>query len=135
MKEEGANPGGRVILFDGVCHLCNAFVQFVLPRDPGGQFSFAPLQSGFARQRLGALNVSSIVLVEPGGVLYAERAVLSILSRLQAPWPLLARIAGWLPDPLLAWGYRVVARHRYRLFGRESVCALTQSGWKERFLA
>ena len=135
VKEDLGEPARPVILFDGVCHLCNGFVQFVLQRDPTAQFAFAPLVSEFARQRLGALHLDSIVLVEGGKVAYAEMAVRRILSRLERPWPWVARIAGWLPAPLLAWGYRFVARHRYRLFGREEVCKLPQPRWKGRFLS
>src|ERR1039457_1893190 len=109
VKEDSRGSARPVILFDGVCHLCNGFVQFVLQRDPTAQFAFAPLVSEFAVRR--------------------------ILSRLERPWPWVARIAGWLPAPLLAWGYRFVARHRYRLFGREEVCNLPQPRWKGRFLS
>ena len=123
-----------LILFDGGCRLCNRFVRFVLPRDPDAHFAFAPLQSEFARQRLGTPHQDSIVLVDNGRVLYAEIAVLRILSRLQPPWPWLARTVGLLPGPFLAWGYRVVARHRHRFFGRGEVCMLPQPNWKSRFL-
>ncbi len=134
VKEDIAESRQPVILFDGVCHLCNRFVRFVLSRDPASHFAFAPLQSEFARQRLGAVHLDSIVLAESGQVVYAEIAVLRILSRLNRPWPWLAQMTGWLPGPLLAWGYRFVARHRYRLFGRDEICALPQPGWKDRFL-
>ena len=137
MKEEGEESTRPVILFDGVCQLCNGFVQFVLPRDPDGHFAFAPLQSEFARRRLGVMHLDSIALAESGEVVYAEIAVLRILSRLNRPWPWLAQMVGWLPGPLLAWSYRFVARHRYRMFGRDrdKVCALPQPGWKNRFLS
>ena len=124
-----------VILFDGACHLCSGFVRFVLARDPSGQFAFAPLQSQFARQRLCSLHLNSIVLVDGDRVDYAETAVRRILSRLTPPWPSLARIAGWLPAPLLAWGYRVIARRRYLLFGRDDVCTLPCPGARDRFLS
>ncbi len=123
-----------MILFDGVCHLCNGFVQFVLKRDQGGYFGFAPLQSAFAVARLGAVQLDSIVVVEGGEVFHAEAAALRVLARLSAPWPAIARIAGVLPRPLLAWGYRLVARHRYQWFGREDQCMLPLPEWKGRFL-
>jgi predicted DCC family thiol-disulfide oxidoreductase YuxK len=135
VREGVAESTRPVILFDGVCHLCNGFVQFVLARDTAGLFAFAPLQSEFARQRLGTLRLDGIVLVDGDRLVYSETAVLGILSRLKRPWLWLARTAGWLPGPLLAWGYRLVARHRYRLFGRDEVCMLPRPHWKSRFLA
>ena len=134
VREDVGESTRPVILFDGVCHLCNGFVQFVLPRDRASHFAFAPLQSEFARRRLGVVPLDSIVLAESGELVHAEIAVLRILSRLNRPWPWLAQMAGWLPGPLLAWGYRFVARHRYRLFGRDEICALPQPVWKDRFL-
>jgi predicted DCC family thiol-disulfide oxidoreductase YuxK len=128
-------PTRPVILFDGVCHLCNGFVQFILRRDRAGQFDFAPLQSDFARQKLGTLHLDGVVLLEDGQVIHDEAAALRILSRLRAPWPAVARIAGWLPRPLLAWTYRLIARNRYKLFGKEEVCAMPRPEWKSRFLS
>jgi predicted DCC family thiol-disulfide oxidoreductase YuxK len=123
-----------VILFDGHCHLCNVFVRFVLCRDPAGQFRFSPLQSEFARRRLNGLHLNSVVLVERDGIYFAEAAALMILARLGRPWSWVARVAWWLPGPVLAATYRFVARHRYRIFGRDEVCGLPLPGWKERFL-
>jgi predicted DCC family thiol-disulfide oxidoreductase YuxK len=123
-----------VILFDGVCHLCTGFVQFVLRRDRAGQFDFAPLQSEFARQRLGTLHLDGVVLLDNGEVIQDEAAALRILSRLESPWPAIARVAGWLPTRLLAWGYRLIARHRYSLFGKDDQCMLPRPEWKGRFL-
>jgi predicted DCC family thiol-disulfide oxidoreductase YuxK len=119
-----------VILFDGVCHLCNGLVQFVLRRDPAAVFDFAPLQSEFAR---GRFSLESVVLLEAGQLYYAQDAVLRILSRLTSPWPLLSRIAALLPRNVLAWAYRQVARHRYRWFGKYETCALPPAGSEGRF--
>jgi len=124
-----------VILFDGVCHLCDGFVQFILKRDPAGHFAFAPLQSEFAQQRLGTLHLDSIALLEGDEILHAERAALRILSQLPQPWPTLASIAGSLPGSVLSWGYRLIARNRYRLWGKEETCMLPQPQWKDRFIA
>ncbi len=124
-----------VILFDGVCHLCNGFVQFVLRRDAQSQFDFAPLQSEFGRRSLAGAGWDSVVLVENDQRYEAEAAVLRILSRLTAPWPQIATALSWLPKPLLRWGYRTIARYRYALFGRDEVCILPRPEWKGRFLA
>ena len=130
-----ADSSRPLILFDGVCHLCNGFVQFVLTRDTAGQFDFAPLQSSFGQEKLGHRTWDSVVLVEGERRYEAEFAVLRILSGLREPWPFLAKVLGWFPKSLLAWGYRLIARHRYTLFGREEVCALPRPEWKGRFLA
>lgn len=135
VRGDADGSSGPVILFDGVCHLCNGFVQFVLRRDPPGRFAFAPLQSHFSLQRLGRDHLESIALVDKGEVVYAEIAVIRILSQLTPPWRWLARIVSWLPQPILASSYRMVARHRYRLFGRDEFCVLPKPEWKARFLS
>lgn len=126
-----------MILFDGVCHLCNGFVRFVLARDRG-RFAFAPLQSEYARRTLGGRSADSVVLIEQGGVFEAEDAALRIARRLRQPWPLVAALLQWLPRRLLAAAYRSIARHRYSWFGREEVCPLPPPEWppesKDRFL-
>jgi len=128
--------GGRpVIIYDGVCHLCHGFVQFVLRRDSARIFDFAPLQSPFAVERLGDIGLKSVVLLEGGQVYVAEDAVLRIFARLPAPWPLVSRVLARLPRLLLASAYRLIARHRYRLFGRSEQCMLPPAGSSGRFVA
>ena len=119
-----------VILFDGVCHLCNGMVRFVLRRDAAGVFDFAPLQGEFAR---GRFNLDSLVLLDAGKVYAAEDAVLRILARLRWPWPLVARIARLAPRAVRSWVYRLVARNRYRWFGKHETCALPPTGSEGRF--
>lgn len=119
-------PAHPVILFDGVCHLCNGFVRFVLARDPHGHFRFAP--------RTAADLGDSVVLSDAGQLYFAEDAVLRILRQLGGPWTLAARILGCLPRRLLAWGYHFIARHRYAWFGRDETCALPRPEWVDRFL-
>jgi predicted DCC family thiol-disulfide oxidoreductase YuxK len=123
-----------VILFDGVCHLCNGFVQFILRRDPAGRFDFAPLQSDFAQQQLGTIHLDNIVLLEGTQVYHAEAAALRILSQLRQPWPTIARLAAILPRALQAWAYRWIARNRYKIWGKEEICMLPEPQWKGRFL-
>jgi predicted DCC family thiol-disulfide oxidoreductase YuxK len=127
-----------VILFDGVCNLCNRFVQFVIAGDPDGNFQFAALQSDQA-QRLIAGRMSpdplpdSIVLVDDGGVWTRSSAALRIAARLSFPWPL-ASVFFIVPPPLRDWAYDIVARNRYRWFGKRDVCMTPTPAMRSRFL-
>jgi predicted DCC family thiol-disulfide oxidoreductase YuxK len=132
------SPGHHLILFDGVCNLCNGFVQFVIRRDPAGRFQFAALQSASARRTLSLLDAPSplpdtIVLVEESTVFTGSTAALRIARRLSFPWPLAGALLA-IPRPLRDWLYGVVARHRYRWFGRGSVCMVPTAELRSRFL-
>ncbi|GAC1371489.1 MAG: thiol-disulfide oxidoreductase DCC family protein [Hymenobacter sp.] len=130
------------ILFDGVCNLCNGFVQFVIRHDPRGRFRFAALQSEAARALLAAHGLAALgpaaepesVLLLSGGQLYSHStAVLRIAHRLGGVWRVLG--AGWvLPRAWRDALYRFVARHRYRWFGRQESCLLPTPALKARFL-
>ena len=128
-----------VILFDGVCNLCNGFVQFVIARDPRAQFAFASLQSKAAarllskRPRWTESTPDSIVLIDGGTVYRESSAVLRIARGLGFPWAL-AYAAMAVPPPLRDWVYRWVARHRYRWFGRREVCMIPTPELRARFL-
>ena len=131
-----------LILFDGVCNLCNGFVQFVIRHDPAGRFRFAALQSAAGQAVLAAhgLDANAIatepdsVLLELDGRLYSHSgAVLRIARELGGPWRLL--LAGYvLPRPWRDAAYRFVARHRYRWFGRQESCWLPTPELKARFM-
>lgn len=129
----------RVILFDGVCNLCDNSVRFIFRNDPTGQFHFAPLQSERATQLLAERGISapdlnSILLIEDGAVFSHSTAALRIARRLRAPWPIL--YAGIIiPKPLRDAVYRVIARNRYKWFGQKESCSLPPPGLRERFLA
>ena len=131
-----------LILFDGVCNLCNGFVQFVIRQDPTAKFQFAALQSSAGQAVLAAhgLDAATVaaepesVLVEQAGHLYSHSdAVLRIARELGGPWRLL--LAGrLLPRAWRDAAYRFVARHRYRWFGRQDSCWLPTPNLKARFL-
>jgi predicted DCC family thiol-disulfide oxidoreductase YuxK len=129
---------GPVILFDGVCNLCNGAVRFVAERDPGGVFRFASLQSeaGQALLRLHGLRTGdfdSVVLVDDGRVRTKSTAALAIAARLSGPWPALSAlrfIPTFLRDPV----YDLVARYRYRVFGRSEECMVPTPEMRARFL-
>ncbi|MDB5235462.1 MAG: hypothetical protein JWR44_2455 [Hymenobacter sp.] len=135
-------PVPDTILFDGVCNLCNGFVQFIIRQDPAGHFHFAALQSDAARALLAAQGIAPTqhaaelesVLLLSGGRLYSHStAVLHIAQKLGGVWRLAA--VGWLlPRPWRDALYRFVARHRYRWFGREESCMLPTPALKARFL-
>ena len=126
-----------VILFDGVCNLCNGFVKFVIARDPAGRFQFGPLQSPAARRLLGSIHSEpwsdSVVLVENGRVWTRSAAALRIARGLSFPWPL-AYVFVVVPRPLRDWIYNLVARNRYRWFGKRDVCMVPTRELRARFI-
>jgi predicted DCC family thiol-disulfide oxidoreductase YuxK len=125
-----------VLLFDGVCTLCNGFVRFVIERDPAGRFQFAPLQSDAARRLLGAAQQplpDSLVLVEDSRLFTRSTAALRVARGLRFPWPL-AYVFVAVPRPVRDWVYDAVARNRYRWFGRREICMVPTPELRSRFL-
>lgn len=127
-----------MILFDGVCNLCNGFVQFVIARDPSGRFKFGTLQSEAARHLMASANAAggradSVVLLEDGRVWTQSSAALRILRRLTFPWPL-AYAFVLTPRPMRDWIYGIVAHNRYRWFGRRDVCLVPTPELQGRFI-
>ncbi|MBB6097698.1 putative DCC family thiol-disulfide oxidoreductase YuxK [Deinobacterium chartae] len=135
MSGPSLQPG--VILFDGVCNLCNGAVQFILLRDPQARFRFASLQSETG-QRLRAAgqvpeDTDSFVLLEGGRTYLRSDAALCIARGLGGPWRLLYVLI-LLPRPLRDAVYCLIARNRYRIFGRREACLLPRPEWRSRFL-
>ena len=134
---------GPVILFDGVCAVCNRFVQLVLERDEAGLFRFAPLQSEYGRgaaERGGhdPDEISSVLLVlEPGTareqVLDRSAAVLWIAERLGGVYSLLVPFKV-LPRAVLDPLYTAFANLRYRVMGKQEVCMVPKPEWRARFI-
>lgn len=128
---------GPILLFDGVCNLCNGAVQFVIRRDPMGKVRFASLQS-VAGQRLIAKVPSdrprdSVILVRQGQVFTESGAILRTLTFLRWPWPLFSVLL--IVPPLIRDGvYRYIARNRYRWFGRRETCMIPSAEIRSRFL-
>jgi predicted DCC family thiol-disulfide oxidoreductase YuxK len=124
--------------------LCNRLVQFVLPRDPQAVFHFAALQSELGRSIVkrhgrdpGALDTVYLVVNQRSAkpvLLERARAALFVLKTLGFPWSLIAPPLGILPDFLLTIGYNLVARHRYRVFGRYDTCPLPSPEHRQRFV-
>ncbi|MBN8678968.1 MAG: thiol-disulfide oxidoreductase DCC family protein [Chitinophagales bacterium] len=128
-----------VLLFDGVCNLCNASVQWVLLRDKKGVFRFAALQSEIGQHLLKARGMSgetldSVVVVSGEQVLTHSDAPLEVVRLLGGGWSLLY-VFRWLPRWIRDSIYRYIARNRYRWFGKKESCMLPRPEWKERFLS
>jgi len=134
-----STPDGPILLFDGVCNLCNGAVQFIIRRDPCGRFRFAALQSDAAKALLQSAGAGagglpdSMVLIEDGRLYTRSSAALRVARHLRFPWPLV-RVFWIVPRPLRNWMYGFVARHRYRWFGRRDQCMLPTPELQARFL-
>ncbi|MBL8990405.1 MAG: thiol-disulfide oxidoreductase DCC family protein [Phycisphaerae bacterium] len=134
------HDGRAVVLFDGVCNLCNGSVRFIVRRDRAGRIAFAPLGSPAAARVLSAAGVEgvalpdSLVLVRSGRVHVCSGAALRIAGLLRWPWPVLTVLLA-IPWPLRDWVYRWVARNRYRWFGRRETCMMPTPELRSRFLA
>ena len=135
---QGEDDGrGGVVVFDGVCNLCNAWVRFVIRRDPRGRFSFAPFDSAAAGSLLGKGGSTgepqSVILVQQGEVYRKSTAVFRIARGLRFPWSLLWAFMA-VPRPIRDWAYGVVARRRYRWFGKADNCMVPTPDLRARFL-
>jgi predicted DCC family thiol-disulfide oxidoreductase YuxK len=135
----GSVPARSVVLFDGICNLCNGMVAFVIARDPGARFAFGALQSAAARTLLQDVSApeplpDSVVLLEGRRVYTKIDGGAPIARGLRFPWPLaLAFFA--LPRPVRDWLYDVVARNRYRWFGQRAVCMMPTPELQRRFIS
>jgi predicted DCC family thiol-disulfide oxidoreductase YuxK len=128
-----------ILLFDGICSMCNAAVQFVLDNDPAPGLRLASLQSTAARPFLDAAGLppdylGSLVLVQDGQTFLGSDAALRAALLLRAPWPLLARTGLAVPRPIRDRVYNWVARNRYRWFGTRDACRLPAPHERARFL-
>ncbi|MCS7046133.1 MAG: thiol-disulfide oxidoreductase DCC family protein [Gemmataceae bacterium] len=128
----------RVVIFDAECKLCNGWVKFIVAHDPHERLRLTSLRSatGQALLRWSGLptqQFDTIVFVEQGRVFTRSEAVLRMARYLAWPWAALA----WclvLPRPLRDWMYDIVARHRYRWFGKETTCLVPTRETVRRFL-
>lgn len=130
-----SNP---IILFDGVCNLCNSSVQFVLKHEKHHNFKFASLQSNFGQLKLKEFNLKtedfdSIVLLEKGKLYRKSTAVLKISKHLKFPFSLLSLFL-IIPNFIRNFVYDFIAKNRYKWFGKEETCWLPEPKFKNRFL-
>ena len=128
-----------VLLFDGVCNLCNATVQFIINRDRNKKFRFAPLQSVNGQQAkvlngIPADELESVILFVEGKIYKKSDAALQIVRRLDGAWPvffIFYIVPRFLRDPI----YDLVAKYRYKWFGKRDSCMMPDPDLKSRFLS
>lgn len=127
-----------VLLFDGVCNLCNSSVQFIIKNDKKGKFKFASLQSDYGQKaikdyNLGDENLKTVILIADGKAYKKSTAALEVAKRMDGLWPLLY-IFWIVPYPLRDLIYNWVANNRYKWFGKKDQCMIPSPALKDRFI-
>ncbi|WP_223590109.1 thiol-disulfide oxidoreductase DCC family protein [Neobacillus bataviensis] len=127
----------RIVLFDGVCNLCNNSVHFILKRDINRSFKFASLQGETGQKLLKqyGLNtaMNSFVLIENNKPYLKSTAALRVCMKLRGAWRLFSLFIV-IPKPFRDFVYEVIANNRYKWFGKKESCLLPLPEWKDRFL-
>lgn len=127
-----------IIFFDGVCNLCNNFVQLIIRNDRQEKFLFSPIQSDFARKfllenKFNGQDSDSVILFIDGSFYTKSNAALRIAKSMNGLWPLF-----WIfiiiPSPIRNWVYDFIARNRLKWFGTRNECMIPSSQNKKRFL-
>ena len=134
----GMNPKSQILLFDGVCNLCNGLVQFIIKRDKKDRFRFAALQSAKGQALCQKLNLplsgfDSIVYLKNGKCFLKSSAALHVLNDLGGFWRLFFGLM-LLPKPIRDVLYDLVAQNRYKLFGKRAECMIPTPELKKKFL-
>lgn len=129
---------GAIVLFDGVCNFCNSSVNFVIQHDRKGYFNFAPLHSTVGWELLNKYKVEtskadSVVVIDDGRVSLRSDGALHVAGKLDKPWSWLGFLI-IVPRPIRDFIYRLLAKYRYRLFGKKDVCMIPTPELKQRFL-
>jgi len=127
-----------IILFDGVCNFCSGSVMFIIRRDPKGFFRFAALQTEAGERimeqyGIGPDRPESIILVEQDRVFYRSTAALRIARRLRHGWPLFYAFI-IVPPVIRDFFYNIIARNRYRWFGKREACFVPTDEIRKRFV-
>lgn len=140
MKDLNSLPKNtQIILFDGVCNLCNGAIQFIIKKDKHRIFRYASLQSEFGKKLLEERNINpkktdSIVLINPTVAFYVKSsAVLEISKKMSGLYPVLS-VFLILPTKFRDWIYDFIARNRYQWFGKKEACMIPTPELKALFL-
>ena len=128
-----------IVLFDGVCSFCNNSVNFIIDRDSRQQFVFAPLQENTGQSilenfKLSTQNFDAIILYRHGKIYKKSSAALQIARKLDGLWPLCFWLFWLVPSFIRDAAYDILARNRYKWFGREEACRMPTPELRARFL-
>ncbi|TLU55427.1 MAG: thiol-disulfide oxidoreductase DCC family protein [Chlorobium sp.] len=138
MHKSSAALPENIVIFDGVCNLCEFSVNFIFEHDTVGHFSFTPAQSPLGASLLKHFGINTsrldtVVLVSGDRAFTRSAAAIEIASRLDMPWNLLTLFQA-VPEPLRDVMYDLIAQNRYQLFGKKDECMLPSEELRRRFL-
>lgn len=128
----------RIVVFDGVCVFCNSLVNFIIARDPAANISFVPMQSPIAKQLMADFEIdntgmNTFVLLKHNKAYIRSSAALELSKDLSGYWRFL-NVFRIIPRPLRDLIYRLVARNRYRWFGKLNTCMIPDDSIRARFI-
>jgi predicted DCC family thiol-disulfide oxidoreductase YuxK len=129
-------PSEKILFFDGVCNLCNFFIDFLIRQKPDATLFFAPLQGRTAQQKLEhslTKDVQSVIYLKDGKAYRESSAALMVLADLGGIWTM-ARVFLIVPVFVRDGVYRWVARNRYKIFGKRETCRLPTPEERRQFL-
>ena len=127
----------NIILFDGLCNLCNNLVSFLIKYDKNNIFHFAALQTNVGEKIIHKYHIlndrKSIILIKEGIVLYKSDAIIEIAKKLSG-WPYLLKYAFLFPKFLRDGIYDLIAKNRYYIFGKKEICPIPSENDKKKFI-
>ena len=133
-----AEPAKNIVLFDGVCNLCNGLVRFIIKRDRFGKFKFASLQSDIGQQLLTRFGLAknefeSFVFIQGDKYYLRSAAALKVLKELGGIWRAFY-VFILIPRSIRDFMYNLIAKSRYKIFGKRDVCMVPTPELQERFI-
>lgn len=127
-----------IVIFDGVCNFCNGAVNFIIKRDPNGVYAFTPMQSSLAQELMDKheihnVGIDTFLLIKNDQCFVFSSAALEIAKDLAGFWYMF-RVFGLVPRAIRDFFYKVFARNRYTLFGRQETCMMPSEKVRSRFV-
>jgi predicted DCC family thiol-disulfide oxidoreductase YuxK len=137
MRDEEIRQG-HIVLFDGVCNLCNGSVYFILKREKAPSFRFASIQSRIGKELLMWCRFpqdfsDAVIYIENGHIYIGSTAALKIGQRLKFPWSVISSLGLLVPRAIRDWVYNQIGTHRYQWFGKRDVCMVPTRELQTRF--